>query len=243
MALDAFDEMLKSWVDIGLFKTDWIPFVDYKPTKTLGAYSDGECAAEWNKPGEITRLFLPDPLIEKWDIYHPIRQHPAAAIIYFQNFEKAWKGLVKDFRGSDGLNKLFAKNMLNKFDNSRFGTLHLFWAIRWAYYMYCLPRPQGFHGKHPALTDPSKLDDELIVYLQEPLVKPGTTDFDLLAWWKSAAQKYPTLSRMASDSLPIPMSADLPDGAFQVLNSVNEPRVMEALLSLGSWQVLPLFSN
>ncbi|KAK6254321.1 hypothetical protein SCA6_015626, partial [Theobroma cacao] len=225
MALDAFDEMLKSWVDIGLFKTDWIPFVDYKPTTTLGAYSDGECAAEWNKPGEITRLFLPGPLIEKWDIYHPIRQHPAAAIIYFQNFEKAWKGLVKDFRGSDGLNKLLAKNMLNKFDKyakDSYKLLATQVALDPRYKMQYTSLLLNGNGRQQPLWYPSSFLGNSLGLLHEPLVKPGTTDFDLLAWWKSAAQKYPTLSRMARDILPIPMSADLPDGAFQGLLQIVE---------------------
>ncbi|KAJ1426684.1 Ribonuclease H-like superfamily [Sesbania bispinosa] len=46
---------------------------------------------------------------------------------------------------------------------------------------------------------------ELNEYLEEPL-EPRVQEFDILSWWRINGFKYPTLSRMASDILSMPVS-------------------------------------
>ncbi|XP_057454160.1 zinc finger BED domain-containing protein DAYSLEEPER-like [Lotus japonicus] len=46
---------------------------------------------------------------------------------------------------------------------------------------------------------------ELDEYLEEPLL-PGVEEFDILSWWRENGLRYPTLSRIASDVLSIPIS-------------------------------------
>lgn len=46
---------------------------------------------------------------------------------------------------------------------------------------------------------------ELDEYLEEPLL-PGVEEFDILSWWRENGLRYPTLSKIASDVLSIPIS-------------------------------------
>ncbi|KAJ7962833.1 zinc finger BED domain-containing protein DAYSLEEPER-like [Quillaja saponaria] len=54
---------------------------------------------------------------------------------------------------------------------------------------------------------------ELDQYLEESLL-PRVSEFDILSWWSLNRLKYPTLSRMASDILSLPVSTLSADSVF-----------------------------
>ncbi|KAL1298059.1 zinc finger BED domain-containing protein DAYSLEEPER-like [Arachis hypogaea] len=60
-----------------------------------------------------------------------------------------------------------------------------------------------------------QFNSELSEYLEEPL-EPQVQEFDILNWWRGKEWKYPTLSRMASDILSIPVSTLSADSAFDM---------------------------
>jgi hypothetical protein len=47
---------------------------------------------------------------------------------------------------------------------------------------------------------------DILRYLEDPSV-PNSSDFDILAWWRLHAQKYPTMARVARDFLGIPSAS------------------------------------
>lgn len=82
---------------------------------------------------------------------------------------------------------------------------------------------------------------ELDQYLDESLM-PRSQDFDVLAWWKLNKLKYPTLSRMASDILSIPITTVGPDNVFDTVGrkidsyrSSLRPVTLEALICAKDW--------
>ncbi|KAL6312420.1 hypothetical protein AAG906_016374 [Vitis piasezkii] len=67
-------------------------------------------------------------------------------------------------------------------------------------------------------------------------------NFDVLAWWKLNKLKYPTLSRMASDILSIPITTVGPDNVFDTVGrkidsyrSSLRPVTLEALICAKDW--------
>ncbi|TXG69396.1 hypothetical protein EZV62_004331 [Acer yangbiense] len=91
------------------------------------------------------------------------------------------------------------------------------------------------------LTSSQPMKSELDQYLEEPLV-PRTQEFDILDWWKLNQLKYPTLSRMASDILSIPLSTVTPDSVFDTTSkkidsyrSSLRPVTLEALICAKDW--------
>ncbi|KAL6335466.1 hypothetical protein AAG906_029709 [Vitis piasezkii] len=71
---------------------------------------------------------------------------------------------------------------------------------------------------------------------------PRSQDFDVLAWWKLNKLKYPTLSRMASDILSIPITTVGPDNVFDTVGrkidsyrSSLRPVTLEALICAKDW--------
>lgn len=87
---------------------------------------------------------------------------------------------------------------------------------------------------------PAKIS-ELDIYLDQPVL-PWSQDFNPLAWWRSAAAKYPTLSRMARDFLAIPVSLSTCGEAYYTLSRPADehmiclkPDLMNALMCARSW--------
>ncbi|KAK1360102.1 zinc finger BED domain-containing protein DAYSLEEPER-like [Heracleum sosnowskyi] len=85
------------------------------------------------------------------------------------------------------------------------------------------------------------MKSELDQYLEEPLL-PRTQEFDVLSWWKQNSQNYPTLSRMASDILCIPVSTGAPDSVFDTVTKKMDsyrcslkPSTVEALICAKDW--------
>ncbi|XP_020098901.1 zinc finger BED domain-containing protein RICESLEEPER 1-like isoform X2 [Ananas comosus] len=84
------------------------------------------------------------------------------------------------------------------------------------------------------------LKSDLDMYFEEAVYRPkGPSDnFDILAWWKSFAAKYPVLSAMARDILAIPVSIVPLDNEARILNeylSPMDPMTVEALVCAQDW--------
>ncbi|GAA0139166.1 hypothetical protein LIER_00769 [Lithospermum erythrorhizon] len=85
------------------------------------------------------------------------------------------------------------------------------------------------------------MKSELDQYLEESLL-PRVQDFDVLGWWRINKSKYPTLSKMASDILCIPVSTVSPDSVFDTGNRKIDsyrgslhPKTHQALVCLKDW--------
>jgi hypothetical protein len=86
---------------------------------------------------------------------------------------------------------------------------------------------------------------ELDVYLEEESEK-HVEGFDVLAWWHSKSQKFPTLSAMARDFLAIPLSTVSSESAFSLrkrilgdYKSSLTPKMLEALVCAKDWLYKP----
>lgn len=91
------------------------------------------------------------------------------------------------------------------------------------------------------ITGGQDMRSELDQYLDESLM-PRSQDFDVLAWWKLNKLKYPTLSRMASDILSVPITTVGPDNVFDTVGrSIDQyrsslrPVTLEALICAKDW--------
>ncbi|KAM5556136.1 zinc finger BED domain-containing protein DAYSLEEPER-like [Rosa sericea] len=87
---------------------------------------------------------------------------------------------------------------------------------------------------------PKKKTSELDQYLEEILYQVPVRDFDVLVWWMQNKAKYPTLSRMASDVLAIPLSTLDSDFVFdtamlKTMDSSLSPSTLEALICDKDW--------
>lgn len=87
----------------------------------------------------------------------------------------------------------------------------------------------------------NKVKSEMDHYLEEDVL-PRIPGFDVLAWWKSNAPKYPTLQAMARDMLAIPVSSVASESAFSTSGrlvtphrSRLHPKTLEALMCAQSW--------
>ncbi|KAL6888962.1 hypothetical protein ACP4OV_009988 [Aristida adscensionis] len=96
---------------------------------------------------------------------------------------------------------------------------------------------------HMSSTATSEIEvpSELETYLNKPPIPRGG-QFDILAWWKSNAFEYPTLSRMARDILVVPASTVASESAFSTggrvisdFRSRLTPGTVEALVCLQDW--------
>ncbi|KAL0010693.1 hypothetical protein SO802_005801 [Lithocarpus litseifolius] len=91
------------------------------------------------------------------------------------------------------------------------------------------------------ITSSQHMKSELDQYLEESLL-PREHEFDILGWWKLNKLKYPTLSKMASDILSIPVCTVGPDSVFDTelrkmdnyRNSLG-PMTLEALICAKDW--------
>ncbi|KAG6493561.1 hypothetical protein ZIOFF_048553 [Zingiber officinale] len=86
---------------------------------------------------------------------------------------------------------------------------------------------------HPARSD-------LDMYLEEAVhpSKGSEDNFDILAWWKYNAAKYPVLSMMARDIMGIPISVVPLDSEARTLNqylSSTDPAIIECLICSQDW--------
>nr|XP_048321651.1 zinc finger BED domain-containing protein DAYSLEEPER-like [Ziziphus jujuba var. spinosa] len=71
-------------------------------------------------------------------------------------------------------------------------------------------------------TNLDNVKSELDRYLEEPVL-PRSNDFDILAWWKVNAMKYPTLHNIARDILAIPVSTVASESAFSTSGRFVSP--------------------
>lgn len=84
------------------------------------------------------------------------------------------------------------------------------------------------------------MKSDLDMYLDEavhPSKEGPDESFNILAWWKFNAAKYPVLSMMAHDILGIPVNIPL-DNDGRVLNqylSSTEPATVQALVCAQDW--------
>ncbi|PRQ50593.1 putative transcription factor/ chromatin remodeling BED-type(Zn) family [Rosa chinensis] len=92
------------------------------------------------------------------------------------------------------------------------------------------------------ITGGQQMKSELEQYLEESILTPRAQDFDILGWWKEKTTKYPTLSKMASDVLSIPVSTVAPDSVFNTeLKKMDSYRTslgaanLEALICAKDW--------
>ncbi|KAH9731344.1 hypothetical protein KPL70_009944 [Citrus sinensis] len=83
--------------------------------------------------------------------------------------------------------------------------------------------------------------DELDSYLDEKVIS-RMEDFNILSWWKTNANRYPTLARIARDILAIPITTVASESAFntsgRVVSSYHNklhPSTLEALMCCQSW--------
>jgi hypothetical protein len=85
-------------------------------------------------------------------------------------------------------------------------------------------------------------------YLSDALDKASLDEpFDILAWWKVHAPKYPVLASMARDMLAVPVSTVASEATFStsgrtlssVRNSLNDES-MEALICVQDWLRAPI---
>ena len=83
--------------------------------------------------------------------------------------------------------------------------------------------------------------DELDSYLDEKVI-PRMEDFNILSWWKTNANRYPTLARIARDILAIPITTVASESAFNTSGRVVSPyhnrlhpSTLEALMCCQSW--------
>ncbi|XP_041015937.1 zinc finger BED domain-containing protein DAYSLEEPER-like [Juglans microcarpa x Juglans regia] len=91
------------------------------------------------------------------------------------------------------------------------------------------------------ITSSQHMKSELDQYLEESLL-PRAREFDILDWWKLNKLKYPTLSKMASDVLSIPVCTVSPDCVFDTevrkmdnYRSSLHPVTLEALVCTKDW--------
>lgn len=91
------------------------------------------------------------------------------------------------------------------------------------------------------ITSSQHMKSELDQYLEESLLSRAQ-ELDILCWWKLNKQKYPTLSKMASDVLTIPVCTVAPDSVFDTElrkmdrhRSLLHPVTLEALVCTKDW--------
>ncbi|KAL6144862.1 hypothetical protein ACLB2K_055552 [Fragaria x ananassa] len=92
------------------------------------------------------------------------------------------------------------------------------------------------------VTGGQQMKSELEQYLEEIILAPRGQDFDILGWWKEKSTKYPTLSKMASDVLSIPVSTVAADSVFNTeIKRMDSYRTslgasnLEALICAKDW--------
>ncbi|KAF3964866.1 hypothetical protein CMV_010898 [Castanea mollissima] len=88
---------------------------------------------------------------------------------------------------------------------------------------------------------------ELDLYYQEPRFR-SEGEFDILGWWQTKGQNFPTLRTMACDILAIPMSTSISNSAFcietrtinPIFNGLDDPDIIEALVCGKDWLDNPI---
>ena len=88
---------------------------------------------------------------------------------------------------------------------------------------------------------------ELDLYYQEPCFC-SEREFDILDWWQTKGQNFPTLRTMACDILAIPMSTSISNSAFcietrtinPIFNGLDDPDIIEALVCGKDWLDNPI---
>ena len=73
---------------------------------------------------------------------------------------------------------------------------------------------------------------ELELYLEEALLPSGPGSFDVLAWWKSNENKFPTLGTIAKDIYAIPVSTVASESAFSMGGRIVSHKEIDLILQL-----------
>ncbi|PRQ36470.1 putative HAT dimerization domain, ribonuclease H-like domain, hAT-like transposase, RNase-H [Rosa chinensis] len=86
------------------------------------------------------------------------------------------------------------------------------------------------------------IKNELDKYLLEASEDPSNPKFEILAWWKENAQRYPILSQIAKDVFAVPASTVASEAAFSLGKRVVDPfrasltpKMVEGLVCLSDW--------
>ncbi|KAK2371604.1 zinc finger BED domain-containing protein DAYSLEEPER [Trifolium repens] len=108
----------------------------------------------------------------------------------------------------------------------------------------CFPAEDGLSDIEFYISDfttNQQFKSELNEYLEEPQ-EPSVQDFDILGWWRNNGSKYPTLCRMASDILSMPVSTLSGDSIFDTeirkmdnYRSSLDSLTLEALICTKDW--------
>jgi hypothetical protein len=108
----------------------------------------------------------------------------------------------------------------------------------------CFPAEDGLSDIEFYISDfttNQQFKSELNEYLEEPQ-EPSVQDFDILGWWRNNGSKYPTLCRMASDILSMPVSTLSADSIFDTeirkmdnYRSSLDSLTLEALICTKDW--------
>jgi hAT family C-terminal dimerisation region len=80
----------------------------------------------------------------------------------------------------------------------------------------------------------SEIDDYLADALDEASLDD---DFDILAWWKLKASKYPVLARLTRDILAVPISTVASESTFSTSGRTLNP-VLAVPISCSCWVVV-----
>ncbi|XP_040369412.1 uncharacterized protein LOC112187027 [Rosa chinensis] len=86
------------------------------------------------------------------------------------------------------------------------------------------------------------IKNELDKYLMEASEEPSNPKFEILAWWKENAPRYPILSQIAKDVFAVPASTVASESAFSLGKRVVDPfrasltpSMVEGLVCLSDW--------
>ena len=84
---------------------------------------------------------------------------------------------------------------------------------------------------------------ELTKYFESDFVIDEVEQFDILQWWKSKQDRFPTLSMIARDILTTPVSTVASEQAFSASNRILDerrsrlyPDILEGLMCVKDWE-------
>ena len=102
---------------------------------------------------------------------------------------------------------------------------------------------QDYQDIYASMDHSSMNKFELETYLEEPILKPDNwKELDVLNWWKNNQQRFPILSKMATDILSIPITTVASESAFSIGSRVLTkyrssilPSNVQALICTRNW--------
>ncbi|CAM8919388.1 unnamed protein product [Rhodiola kirilowii] len=93
------------------------------------------------------------------------------------------------------------------------------------------------------IVEASSKDMKVDRYLHDPIVKVvNPLDYDILEWWKTSGDKYPSLAALTKDSMAIQVSTVASESSFSTSRRVIDPfrsslspKTVEALICYQNW--------